>query len=94
MYLLLVVICKTPYFPILGPLSSSLKTKKTAFIQFHLLHLSLLGWHAFLCAKGKATATAQDIDAQVLLRVIKDENVKDPMFPNANEVLGNIHQLS
>jgi hypothetical protein len=79
MYLLLVVICKTPYVPILGPLSSSLKTKKTAFIQFHLLHLSLLGWHAFLCAKGKATATAQDIDAQVLLRVIKDENVKDPI---------------
>jgi hypothetical protein len=65
---------KNPLLP-----AHKIKTMKTALIQFHLLHLSLLGWHAFLCDKGKATATAQDIDAQVLLRVIKDENVLDPI---------------
>jgi hypothetical protein len=65
---------KNPLLPAL-----KIKTMKMALIQFHLLHLSLLGWHVFLCAKGKATATAQDIDAQVLLRVIKDENVLDPI---------------
>ncbi|EFX66462.1 hypothetical protein DAPPUDRAFT_116382 [Daphnia pulex] len=74
---LLVAICKTPYIPLLAPLV--IKTMKFAYIQMHCFHLSLLGWHAFLCTKGKATATAQDIDAQVLLRVFKDENVKDPI---------------
>jgi hypothetical protein len=76
---LLRAICKIPYFPLLGPLSSSLKTKKTAFIQLHLLHLSTLGWHQFLCGKGKANQTAQNIDSQVLLRLIKDENLADPI---------------
>jgi hypothetical protein len=38
-----------------------------------------LGWHAFLCNKGKANPAAQDIDSQVLLREIKDENLKDPI---------------
>ncbi|EFX78088.1 hypothetical protein DAPPUDRAFT_105323 [Daphnia pulex] len=74
---LLVAICKTPYIPLLPALK--IKTMKTAFVQFHLLHLSLLGWHAFLCTKGKANPAAQDIDSQVLLREIKDENVKDPI---------------
>jgi hypothetical protein len=73
---LLVNIIKNPYFPLLPALK--IKTMKTAFVQFHLLHLSLLGWHAFLCTKGKANQTAQNIDSQVLLREIKDENLKDP----------------
>jgi hypothetical protein len=74
---LLAAICRNRYSPLLPALK--IKTMKTAFVQFHLLHLSLLGWHAFLCNKGKANPAAQDIDSQVLLKVIKDENLADPI---------------
>ncbi|EFX78117.1 hypothetical protein DAPPUDRAFT_105352 [Daphnia pulex] len=76
---LLVAIKKVPYFPLVGP--AKIQNLKTAYIQYHALNLSLLGMHQFVCSKGKGkgSATDQDIDMQVVLRVIKLENIADPL---------------
>jgi hypothetical protein len=75
---LLAVIRRIPYFPLLGPLKT--KPMKTAYIQMHLFHLFTLGWHKLLCGKGKAIATDQNIDSQLLLQEFKKENSKaDPL---------------
>jgi hypothetical protein len=76
---LLAAIQLVPYSPLAGP--AKIQNLKTAYIQLHLLNLSLLGMHQFVCAKGKGkgSATDQDVDMQVVLRVIKLENTADPL---------------
>jgi hypothetical protein len=76
---LLAAIQLVPYSPLAGP--AKIQNLKTAYIQLHVLNLSLLGMHQFVCAKGKGkgNATDKDIDMQVVLRVIKLENIANPL---------------
>jgi hypothetical protein len=63
---------KVPYVPLQGP--ANIKTLRITYTQRHILNLSLLGVHRFLCGKGEADANDTNIDLQVLLKVIKDKN--------------------
>jgi hypothetical protein len=55
---LLAAIQVVPYFPLAGP--AKIQNLKTAYIQLHVLNLSLLGMHQFVCAKGKGKGNATD----------------------------------
>jgi hypothetical protein len=55
---LLVAIQVVPYFLLAGP--AKIQNLKTAYIQLHVLNLSLLGMHQFVCAKGKGKGNATD----------------------------------
>ncbi len=70
-------ISKNPYTPLPGPIETA--TMKISYIQFKLKNLVLLPLHSFLCAKGLACPTDVDIDMQDILRVIKSENIADPV---------------
>jgi hypothetical protein len=69
---LLAALRKIPYVPLQGP--ANIKTLRITYTQRHILNLSLLGVHRFLCGKGEADANDTNIDLQVLLKVIKDKN--------------------
>ncbi|EFX78124.1 hypothetical protein DAPPUDRAFT_105366 [Daphnia pulex] len=74
---LLAALRKVPYVPLQGP--AKIKTLRITYTQRHILNLSLLSVHQFLCGKGEADANDTNIDLQVLLKVIKDKNRAGPI---------------